>query len=449
MLATLAMILTTAVADAPPDREHVDDGRRTLLAADGRPLRGTKMVVAQGLPEATAWAGSEGAWREVRALGLNAVRLGWADPWYRSHGYNHWTVEEALPAIDAAVARARETGTTLVLNYQDVGAFEGGRRDFTLLREFWRAAARRYADEPLVVFELCNEPAFSQGPYFDPAFKEPMLEIYRQVRRDAPRRPVLMFSFNSVDHEMRRVVDHWRADLDWDMTSVAFHLYGGGGTTASVRRLLEAYPAVCTEWDYPGTHPYVQVLDGRALAGRNCEDLGVSWFDWSGWEDMSLAPVRERLLPDAKGNGWWWGDGEVERELPPLLNLSGRVRIVGGGAALEAEGGDVRLGGGDLWTLGRTPGGRYRVEAGGGRVLTGGEKAGDAASVIGADASWLSQKWRLEPVWGGGADEGWPAEAMRLRCEWTNLCLGRGEDGRVEMREGGDRSTLWRLEPAG
>lgn len=451
MSAIAVLISSVIFLQTPPaESSHVADGRRTLRTADGHLLRGTKMVIARGLPEATAQAASEDAWREVRSLGLNAVRLGWADPWYRSHDYDYWTVDEALPAIDASVAHARATGTTVVINYQDVGAFQDGRRDFAMLREFWQAVAPRYADDPLVIYEICNEPAFDQAVYLDESFRGPFLEVYRQVRRDAPDRPVLMFSFNSIDHEMRRIVDAYRDELDWDRTSVAFHLYGGGGTTAAVRDLLEVYPAMCTELDYPGTHPYVQVLDGRAVSVQNCEDLGVSWFDWSGWDDTSFKPVREWLLPDAKAKGYWWGDGDGDggSELPPLTDFSGTSAIKAASGAerfLVVDGTNVGLSGASAtWRLTRGGDGRYRIAAGQG-LLTGAEKVGEEPSVIGGNDAWLSQRWRIEPIWGGGETTGWPVEAVRLRCEWTNLCLGRGGDGKIVMLESDDPSSRWRL----
>ena len=451
-----AAALGTVAALGPPlfARGSAAPRRRTLLDADGHLLRGTKLVVGKQLPDETAWSLREASWRAVRALGLNTLRLGWVDPWYRHRGYPHGDLAYALPKLDRAVELARTTGTNLILNYQDVGGYENGRRDFQPLRAFWGAVAPRYAGEPRVFYELENEPCFDQAVYFDPAFREPYLEVYRQVRRDAPDRPVLALSFNSIDHDLLRIVDAYAGAFDWDKTTVAFHLYGGGGTTAKVRALVDKYPAMCTEWDYPGTHPYVHRLDGRLLSGRNLEDLGLSWVDWSGWDDTSLSKVREVLLPDAEAKGYAWGAGGPLGPLdpPPVLDVAGTWRLDAGGGALAADGtvGDAAA----AWRFARLPDGRYRVEAAdpsgaGGGCLTGGEDPGDAAAAVGWDGGWLSQRWRAEPVRFPGA--GGPAR-VRLRCEWTDLPLAAPADppGPAVMAAGDDDgpATVWTLTPA-
>ena len=460
---------------APPDRVSP---RRTLLTAEGHLLRGTKMVIGARLPEATAATLDEASWRAVRSLGLNAVRLCWVDPWYRLHGYEHGTLDEALPKLDRAVALANRTGTHVIINYQSVGEFQHGNRDFAGLKAFWQAVARRYRDEPLVSYEIVNEPAFDQNVYLDPAFKAPLLETYRQVRRDAPDRPVLMFSFNSIDHELRRIVETYRDDLDWDRTTVAFHLYGGGGTTGRVRELLSVYPAMCTETDYLGTHPYVHALDGKRLTIENCEDLGVSWIDWSDWDDTSFEPIREILLPDAKAKGYWWGGAggpPQDRPLPPIVDYGGERRIAapggavpGGVAVLTAEGGAATLsaaagGGGRTWTLRRQGDGRYRILArapddeaadGGEFCLTGSDQVGGAVGLLPANDGWLSQRWRIEPV-AAAAGSRAGATVVRLRCEWGDLPLARTGDratgaGGVAMAGRAEESdaTRWTLAPA-
>ena len=441
---------------APPAPAERPTARRTLRTDGGELLRGTKLVVGKKLPGPTAFALDPASWREVRSLGLNTVRLCWVDPWYRARGYDHWTVAEALPKLDSAVAAAKATGATVILNYQSVGEFQNGNRDFAPLRAFWEAAAPRYADEPHVIYEIVNEPAFDQAVYFDPAFREPLLEVYRQVRRDAPGRDVLMFSFNSVDHELTRIVDAYAHELDWEKTTVAFHLYGGGATTESVRTLLGRYPAACTELDYPGTHPYVNELDGRALSVRNCEDLGVSWVDWSDWGHTSFTKIREVLIPDAKAKGYWWGRGggpDRGRTPPPVLDFSGRRTVT------AAAGGDLAAGGagGGGWVFTKLGDGRYRLAPADrpGVGLTGGEEPGDGVSLTAPNDGWLSQRWRVEPVWaadgGGDADGGFVLGSVRLRCEWTDLPLAAGgADGGPAMaeRDADGPAVRWTLDPA-
>ncbi len=97
--------------------------------------------------------------------------------------------------------------------------------------------------------------------------------MFRQVRQDAPRRTVLLFSFNSTDPDLKAILDTYASEIDWEHTMVAFHFYGGDGTSRKARALAEAYPSICTEWDYPGTFEYVKQVDGKLLSAETCEDL--------------------------------------------------------------------------------------------------------------------------------------------------------------------------------
>ena len=135
------------------------------------------------------------------------------------------------------------------------------------------------------------------------------------------------------------------------------------------------------------------------------------------------------------------------------------LAAVGGGAALTAEGRAVRLAAGDggaggaAWTLTELPDGRHRVApaggAGGPLCLTGGEAPGDGVSLLPPDASWLSQRWRVEPVFPEAAAGDDRRRIVRLRCEWTGLPLTRDGAGGVRMgeRPADGPAARWRLEP--
>ena len=133
------------------------------------------------------------------------------------------------------------------------------------------------------------------------------MRVYRQVRQDAPQRMVLLFSFNSLDYDLKGIVDAYASEIDWKHTMVAFHCYGGDGSSTQARKLMQTYPTICTEWDYPGTFDYVKQVDGKLLSAETCENLGVGWIDWRNWSDTNLDRIREKLIPDAKAKGYWWG----------------------------------------------------------------------------------------------------------------------------------------------
>jgi len=275
-------------------------------------LRGTPMVLGKSLGASVAFAMDVKNWQQVKDLGLNTVRVCWVDPWFADRKRAHWTAEEVLPKLDACVTNARATGLNIIINYHNVGEQQeqvkaGKPLDFSRLAGFWRLVASRYKDQAHVFYELSNEPSFDGGTYLKPEFRMGLLGVYRQVRQDAPQRMILLFSFNSLDSDLKGIVDAYASEIDWEHTMVAFHFYGGDGTSRRARALAKAYPSICTEWDYPGAADYVKQVDGKLLIPETCENVGVGWIDWRSWSDTKLDRIRGTLIPDAKAKGYWWG----------------------------------------------------------------------------------------------------------------------------------------------
>ncbi len=275
-------------------------------------LRGTPMVLGKNLERSVAFATDVKNWEEVRSLGLNTVRVCWVDPWYADRNQAHWTPQEVLPWLDKCVTNAEATGLNIIINYHNVGeqqeqAKAGKPLDFTRLAHFWSLVAPRYKDQAHVFYELSNEPSFDGATFLKPEFRTGLMGVYREVRQDAPPRVVLLFSFNSLDYDLEGIVDAYASESDWKHTMVAFHCYGGDGTSVQAQKLVRAYPAICTEWDYPGTFNYVKHVDGKLLSAETCENLGVGWIHWRNWSDTKLDRIREKLIPDAKAKGYWWG----------------------------------------------------------------------------------------------------------------------------------------------
>ena len=148
--------------------------------------------------------------------------------------------------------------------------------------------------------------------FLKPEFHAGLMGVYRQVRLDAPQRTVLLFSFNSMDADLKAIVDSYTSEIDWNHTMVAFHFYGGDGTSRVARNLAKAYPSLCTEWDYPGAADYVKPVDGNLLSAETCEKIGVGWIDWRSWGDTKLDRIRNTLIPDAKAKGYWWGSAVAQ-----------------------------------------------------------------------------------------------------------------------------------------
>ena len=276
-------------------------------------LRGTPMVLGKALGGSVAFATDVKNWQRVKDLGLNTVRVCWVDPWYADRNLAHWTAEEVLPKLDQCVTNAQATGLNVIINYHNVGEQQEQKKsgkplDFSRLAHFWRLVASRYTNQARVFYELSNEPTFDGGMFLKPEFHAGLMGVYRQVRQDAPQRTVLLFSFNSTDPDLKAIVDTYASELDWAHTMVAFHFYGGDGTSKKVRALAKAYPSICTEWDYPGAADYVKQVDGKLLIPETCEDIGVGWVDWRSWSDTKLDRITNILIPDAKAKKYWWGN---------------------------------------------------------------------------------------------------------------------------------------------
>ena len=208
-----------------------------LPQAPDRPiLRGTPMVLGKALEASVAFAMDVKNWQQIKDLGLNSVRVCCVDPWYADRNKAHWTAEEVLPNLDKCVKNAEATGLNVIINYHNVGEQQEQRKsgkplDFSRLARFWRLVAPRYKDRAHVFYELSNEPTFDGSTFLKPDFHKGLMGVYREVRQDAPQRTVLLFSFNSTESDLKAIVDTYASEIDWDHAMVAFHFYGGDGTS--------------------------------------------------------------------------------------------------------------------------------------------------------------------------------------------------------------------------
>ena len=302
----LLLLFTTTLLSAQTDR-------RTLLDRNGERMRGTALALGrnQALPRTREAVRDRAWWAGVKDLELNTVRLCWVDPWYDTRPFGPvWTVEEVLPWIDDAVANATAEGLNLIINYHNINEF-GEHRGFGRMTEFWTAVAPRYADNDLVYYELNNEQNFNTQDYYNDTYRDTMQAVYELVREAAPERHIIAFSFHSLTHPMHIIVPQTNY-IDWDYTTVAFHFYGGTDLDRQERNLdraLGQFPLICTEWDVRQNLDYVQRYYGRDIMAQNLEEFGISWTDWRDWGDATNDQMTDIIIPHAKANGYWWGEG--------------------------------------------------------------------------------------------------------------------------------------------
>ncbi len=285
----------------------------TLKDRNGNIMRGTPMVLGKNLKSSVDFATDIKNWEKIKENGFNTIRVCWVDPWYNDHGRDSWSVEEVLPWLDKVVENAGLSEMNLIINYHNVGPQQNFDTIYTfhLEKEFWQAVAPRYKDNDLVYYELTNEPTFRMGDYLKPVFRENLMQIYSQVRNDAPEREILMFSFNTIQPEILKVVEHYEKDMDWDYTTVAYHMYNSNSSDA-VKKLMEKHRVICTEWFYHFVslerpdYTFVKQVDGHKENAQTLEMIGSSWIDWRDWNDTTLNELLDTLITDAKLKNYWW-----------------------------------------------------------------------------------------------------------------------------------------------
>ena len=101
----------------------------------------------------------------------------------------------------------------------------------------------------LVYYEIVNEPTFQMNDYLKPVFKQNLLKIYNSIRTTAPERHIMMFSFNTIVSKIVHVVEDYKSDIEWDITSIAYHMYNHNSSQYVVD-LMAYHPVICTEWNY-------------------------------------------------------------------------------------------------------------------------------------------------------------------------------------------------------
>ncbi|MEM8866206.1 MAG: cellulase family glycosylhydrolase [Planctomycetota bacterium] len=299
----------------------------TLRDKDGEILRGTPLVLSgndQIAGSVVPFATDPATMQAIKDRGFNTVRLCLVDPWYEVQSpWSFGTLAESLPHIDTVVANATALGMNTIINYHSVGEHHQLQNlDFAKANEYWDELAPRYKDNDRVFYEISNEPTFSQSDYLNPTFRTNYTALYQKVRTLAPDRQVLMWSFNSLDFNFEQIIAAYDADIDWDYTTIAWHMYGNTNSTQKIQDLMTQYRAMNTEWNYPGTFNYVpDNVDGFFMGSQALENIGSSWTDWHNWGDITFDNLDNLLLPDAIAKGYYW----VSEPLPGDYNGDGTV----------------------------------------------------------------------------------------------------------------------------
>jgi hypothetical protein len=200
-------------------------------------------------------------------------------------------------------------------------------------KQFWDSVAPRYKDNELVYYELVNEPTSSMETFEKSGFKDGLMSVYNSVRSSAPDREVLMFSFNTIDNQIVEVVEEYKEEIDWDKTSVAYHMYNLNNS-AAVQTLMTDYRVICTQWDYSFVNKDgdndIREVDGYEENSQTLEAIRSSWVDWRQWDDTTLNELLDTLISDARIKNYWWGKPIPGMRVTGINIMQDSVKIMWG-----------------------------------------------------------------------------------------------------------------------
>ncbi len=302
-------VVQNGLWNAAENRYDSTAAGRTVVTSGGELLRGGTFWCFCFHPNKVRYANEFSSWQTIKDHHFNAVRLAlnYKEP-EKLEGYPEgepfrWTLDEFLIVIDQWVDWGEELGLYVILDHHQVGG-----HNQAWLREFWTAAAPRYADRAHVIFEIANEPvAWNPEDYTDQDIAD-FIEIYQIMRKHAPQTHVIFMSYAVPAAGMADVADKLTG-VDWNNASVGFHGYWTSQST-HVRELKFRYPAINTEFmSYvPGHRGSSYKMDGYLWQNELMEKLGISWFIWDAtYRSEKVDEILKPMIAHADSGGYkWW-----------------------------------------------------------------------------------------------------------------------------------------------
>ena len=267
-------------------RVHVDSPTGTLRADDGSLLRMTHGYVHDFVYNdytSLAW------WQQMHDVGhFNVVRvMAFLGSWPNSA--QTMDVPTLTARLDIMVELAAQSGMyVLIDNHSECCGAMNETNDTT----FWNAIAPRYADATNVIYELKNEPSYSDTSALAGYEKR----MYARIRGSAPHTHIICWTISQpldIASSIMAMFAMADADIDYTNASVGVHPYNAAGNVAGLLSLYGTikgrYPLVMTE----------VVTDGDSGAppgasfAASLEQLGISWslLEGQGFKDASTGTV--------------------------------------------------------------------------------------------------------------------------------------------------------------
>lgn len=284
------------------------EGARLLNAA-GQPLQ-LRGLSTHGIHWFPQYANPQ-AIRQTRALGANVFRVAmYADSQGGAYNESKEARERNAYLLTLAVDYALAEDMYAIIDWHLL-------KDETPLKhadsavEFFREMSVRYAGNPAVIYEICNEPNGATTWQDIRAYAERVIPV---IRENSPQALVLVGT-----PEFSSRVDQVRgAPLGFSNIMYVYHFYTGF-MQADYESLLggllrDGFPLFITEWGLGPDEETGELELGRARAFVEfMRGHGLSWTNWSLCnKDESFSAIRSEV---SKLHGW------TEEDLTPSGKL--------------------------------------------------------------------------------------------------------------------------------
>lgn len=213
--------------------------------------------------------------------------------------------------IEPAVAAATRANLYVIIDLHLVDDYgPGGKVSQASLIEFWRPVARRYRDEPHVMFEVFNEPIKPDNWETFRTFIQPVVDA---IREEAPQNIILVGSPNWST----RVNEAARQPLKGRNLVYVYHLYPNQGPASAANlesrfgAAAKSIPIMLTEFGWNPREPYADDVTrgttqewGEPLRAYLDQRPNISWVSWifdNFWKPMYFDENWKLMGQDSQG----------------------------------------------------------------------------------------------------------------------------------------------------
>ncbi len=412
----------------------------TLVAADGRPLRGaTFFVDFYGVADMREHeAKYHDYFRSIfEQHDLNCLRIApWMGVWQYDLAGNETHRSEYLYVFDKVVDWCEESGLYAIVNLHTQYKTSV---ELDKAKAFWSVVAPRYKDRSHVIYELSNEPEPESSLKHMPA-------IFSHVKSLAPDTHQILYSH--VAATQLKVDDLRRdtTDVDFTNASIGFHCYDNDllNTTqwdhAQIIRKA-GFPIICTEFlSLTNNNDMPIDYDKLMHCMMRAEERKMAWISWGpfaqyrnpnkkDWVHKTLRytpdfeAAKNRYGIDFRDGPQWPSDGTYH-----IKSLSAGKYLA---RSSDQAWNPVHLAGtiteSSQWKLKRFDGNLFRLydPSSSTQCLHGkfdGDMTWQHTVTAESNEDWTAQKFQLLRTGDG---------TYQIRCRWGGLFLTASKDGSV------------------